>query len=124
VDFGGPGQIIEEDSAASGAWLTWTVESAAPRWLPKIDAVALDCLDPNAVVARCWLQRSPRYLGRLASGVHSLRCDRELVAVFVARVREQVARGEIGVPVEIRSTAEGTGEDYRFLPPEHPVRAS
>jgi hypothetical protein len=123
-DFGGPGQIIEADSAEGRAWLTWTVESAAPRWLPKIDAIALDYLDPNAFPARCWLERAPRYLGRLANGVHSLRCDREFLAVFVARVREQVARREIGVQVEIHASVEGTSETYRFLPPESAVSAS
>lgn len=122
--FGGPGRIVEADTAEGRACLTWTVASAAPRWLPKLDAIALDSLDARAVAARRWLERAPRYLGRLAQGVHSLRCDREVVAAFVARVREQVARGGIGVSVEIHAILDGTGEDYRFLPPEHPERAS
>jgi hypothetical protein len=120
----GSGRLIEADSVEGPDWLMWRVESAAPRWLPKINAIALDCLDASALAARRWLQRGPRYLGHLANGVHSLRCDREFVAVFVARVREQVARGEVAVPVEIHSMVDGASGKYRFLPPQEPVRAS
>ncbi len=121
---GCPGQLVEGDSLESPACLMWTVASAPARWLPKLDAIALDCLDSNNLTARRWLRLAPRYLGRLANELRLLRCDREFVAAFIARVREQVARGAIGVPVEIYSSYRGTREDHHFVPPESPVRAN
>ena len=117
-------QPIAAVSIEAPGWLTWTVASGAARWLPKLDAIALDFLDSNALAARRWLHRAPRYLGRLANGLHLLRCDRECVVAFMAKVREQVARGAIGVPVEIHSSYRGTDEEHHFSPPETPMRAS
>ncbi len=124
VHSAGSRPLIEADSMEASAWLTWTVASAPARWLPKLDAVALDCLDSNNLTARRWLRLAPRYLGRLANELRLLRCDRECVAAFTAKVRDQVMRGEIVVLVNIYSNYLGTGEEYHFSPPETPVRAS
>jgi urocanate hydratase len=88
--------------------LDWSVADAPAQWLPKLDALALDCLcsDPSpAVVApgRRWLRLAPRYLGRRSLGARLLRCDESTAARFRNQVQEQVDRGEIPVAVEIQS---------------------
>jgi hypothetical protein len=100
----------------------WSVAAAPARWLPKLDALALDCLSrdssPAAGAARRWLRLAPRYLGRMAQGVRLLRCEQQAATEFQARVREAVERGEIGVPVEMRVSCRGNAELSQFSPPE------
>jgi hypothetical protein len=55
--------------------LAWRVVSAPATWLPKLDTLALDCLDYEAGIARRWLRLAPRYLGRLAQETRLLRCN-------------------------------------------------
>jgi hypothetical protein len=100
--------------------LTWHVAAAPAIWLPKLDAIALDCLSPDsspaAWAAWRWLRLAPRYLGRLAQGMRLLRCSESFAANFLERVREQVERAEIGVPVEIRLSGRGESVLHRFTP--------
>jgi hypothetical protein len=99
--------------------LTWRVAAAPALWLPKLDAIALDCLrlesSPAASAGRRWLRLAPRYLGRLAQGVRLLRCNREFAADFIEEVRDRVERGEIGVPVEIQVSDRGVWDRHSFL---------
>lgn len=83
--------------------LVWSVASAPAVWLPKVDALAAACLAPEAELARRWLRLAPRYLGRLAHGVRLLRCAATTAECLQQRLRESVARGEIGVAVELQS---------------------
>ncbi|MDR3773173.1 MAG: hypothetical protein P4L26_07495 [Terracidiphilus sp.] len=101
----------------------WRVASAPALWLPKLDAIALDCLmedaDANAPAARRWLRLAPRYLGRLAQGLRLLGCAPAVAKQFKARVEAAVRRGEIAVEVEI---ALSPGEEvFRFHPPTSSV---
>jgi urocanate hydratase len=84
--------------------LQWHVAAEPARWLPKLDAIALDCLPRDDASARRWLRLAPRYLGRLAQGVRVLSCKPEAAKDFKQRVQLAVERGEIGVPVEIGLT--------------------
>jgi hypothetical protein len=92
---------------ANQVLLTWSVADAPARWLPKLDALAIDCLsfDSRSVAAsaRRWLRFAPRYLGRISQGLRLLRCDESTAAKFRNQVQEQVDRGEIPVAVEIQS---------------------
>jgi hypothetical protein len=110
--------VAPEDSQTL---LTWHVAAAPAQWLPKLDAIALDCLCPDSSPAawavRRWLRLAPRYLGRLAQGVRLLRCGESFAANFLERVREQVERAEIGVPVEIRLSGRGESVLHSFTPP-------
>jgi urocanate hydratase len=90
--------VAPEDSRTL---LAWHVASAPAQWLPKLDSIALGCLDPSDGAARRWLRLAPRYLGRLAQGVRVLYCEREASREFVARVQAGVRCGEIGVEVRI-----------------------
>lgn len=93
------------DVASGDGLLTWSVDSAPAQWLPKIDAIALECLDRNGGaegdVARRWLRLAPRYLGRMAQGMRVLRCDSRVADEIVANVERSVERGEIGVEVRL-----------------------
>jgi len=125
------------------ALLSWRVASSPVLWLPKLDAIALSCLDGNMGApepalslpkicpepveerldsetwdsARRWLRLAPRYLGRLARGVRLLRCDESTALDFLARVRGAVGRYDIGVSVEITLSRNGQPEHYSFAPP-------
>lgn len=104
------------DETDRSAWLAWKVAAEPAQWLPKLDAIALECLEPLARAERRWLRLAPRYLGRLAHGIRSLCADREFAASFIEQVRQRVTRGEIEVPVEIQSNCDGTWEEHRFVP--------
>jgi hypothetical protein len=86
--------------------LTWRVAVAPAQWLPKLDVIALDCVekfgDANIGAARRWLRLASRYIGRLGQGVRVLRCDANVANEFMARVKVAVDCGEIGVEAEAR----------------------
>lgn len=102
--------------------LMWSVDDAPALWLPRLDAVAGECLSlsqsPETPSACRWLRLAPRYLGRMAQGVRLLRCQTRTARQFLDRVREQVASGEIAVPVEVRLSGQGDTRLHRFSPPQ------
>ena len=110
----------EADPEKTPALVTWRVDSAPAQWLPKLNAIALDCLDADAWAARRWLRLAPRFLGRLAQGLRLLDCDRAFAARFVAHVRQSAARGEIPVAFEIQTHFRGRRDDCRFTPGQAP----
>jgi hypothetical protein len=100
--------------------LTWRVASSPAVWLPKLDAIARDCLSRDsslaAGVARRWLRLAPRYLGRLAQDARLLRCDDNVAAKFIEEVSKRVECGEIEVSVELEIGRAGKLERYSFTP--------
>jgi hypothetical protein len=100
------------------ALVIWKVDSAPALWLPKLDAIALDCLEPNDAVARRWLLGSGRYLGRLGHGGHLLWSNREFAARLSERTREQAQRGEIKTHGWIQVTYGKSFEEHGFMPGE------
>jgi hypothetical protein len=108
----------ELDPMGMEALVIWRVDAAPAPALPKLDAIALDCLEARAEFARRWIRLAPRYVGRLAHGVHLLISDREFAASFVERVREQERRGEIGFQGQIRVTYAGGSEENNFSLPD------
>jgi len=104
---------------ADRAVLQWTVASAQAQWLPKLDAIAMECLNENAWRERRWLRLAPRYLGRLAQRIRLMRCDDPSATRFVQQVQQLVARREIAVAVEMKvRDAAGQEEEWRMRPPE------
>jgi urocanate hydratase len=95
-------------------FVSWSVESSPARWLPRLDAIAMGCLAPEAVSARRWLRLAPRYLGRAAQAVRILPADGEFAARFAEQVRQCARSGEIGVEVQIKIGH--SGEEYHILP--------
>lgn len=109
---------VEFDSAeASAVLVAWRVAAAPALWLPGLDAIVLDCIEPDAYAARRWLRLAPRYLGRLAQGVRLLRCDETMATRLLELVRERVAHGEIAVPVEIQISSRGESQLHLLSPP-------
>lgn len=119
----GARRVVQERPETSAVCVVWRVAAMPAQWLPRLDSVALECLDPDAGAARRWLRLAPRYLGRLAQGVRLLRCDVALTARLLERVRERVACGEIAVPVEMQVSARGESHLHLFSPPAGAVSA-
>jgi Urocanase Rossmann-like domain len=105
-------------SSAKSVILTWTVDAAPAQWLPRLDAIALDCFDDDAWRRRRWLRLSPRYLGRLAQGLRMMRCAPALAEAFVEKARLAVKRGAIGTTVEIRLHYADDRVELRRLTPD------
>jgi Urocanase Rossmann-like domain len=106
----------DADLKETPALVTWSVASTPARWLPVLDAIALDCLDANAWQARRWLRLAPRFLGRLAHGLRLISVDRDFAARFIERVRAQVQSGGIAFGVEIRTHTGGVEYAQRLSP--------
>jgi hypothetical protein len=114
------------DLRGTPALVTWSVASDRARWLPWLDAIALDCLDgdlstgtwPGSRIARRWLSMSPRFLGRMAHGLRLLYCNSEFAGCFIEQVRHSVDRGEIPVAFEIQSHSRGLKESLRHAAEE------
>lgn len=93
--------------------VTWSAETAAPIWLPKLDTLALECLNPDGagpaeLAARRWMRLAPRYFGRLAQDRRIVSCDSAAAQQIFSRVQSAVEQGEIGVPIWI-SMSSGAG---------------
>ena len=106
----------QDDPISVPALVQWRVDSAPAQWLPKLDAIALDCLAPDNESARRWLRLAPRYLGRLAKAVRIVDADRQFAASFIERVRERFAAGEFQVPAQIQVSSSAGPEEYHFTP--------
>jgi len=100
----------------SRALLTWSVATAPAQWLPRLDRLVLDFLDADAWAERRWIRLAPRFLGRMARGMHTVRCDVSVAAEFVARIDQAFVRDEVSVPVEIRVMRRGVSDTHRFAP--------
>jgi Urocanase Rossmann-like domain len=117
ADFAGKAKRIGPLPVADGqAAITWSVAAAGTQWLPRLDALAAASLDSDAWVERRWLRLAPRFLGRMARGIHVLRCAPDAADAFVKRVELADLRCELGVPVEIEITRRGVSERHRFSP--------
>jgi hypothetical protein len=89
---------VEFAAAENGqTLLAWSVESSPAIWMPKLDAVAAECLRVEEQAAHRWLRLAPRYLGRLAQGVRLLRCADSSAATIMERFSEEAAREKIAV---------------------------
>jgi urocanase-like protein len=103
-----------DETAPAKALIVWTVDAAPARWLPKVDAIALDCLDANERIGRRWLRLGGRYLGRM--GAHMVWSTHAFSARLIERIREQAERGEINVRVQIEVQGNGTRETHLLGP--------
>lgn len=125
--FGATVQRIESACAPSReALVIWSVNSAPAQWLPKLDALAVECLQgtagPEAAAARRWLRLAPRYLGRLAANFRVLRVQPDSANEFVARVQCAVNQKQFGVDVgvDVCISVNGDREDFQLRPSQEP----
>jgi hypothetical protein len=113
--------------------LTWSVDRVPALWLPKLDAIALECLGSfhglhsranlDTWAASRWLRYAPRYLGPLAQGVRLLRCPTEVARGFLSRVQELVAARKLDVAVEITLSNGVEPEIHKITPPSNRRRS-
>jgi len=101
----------EADPMSARALVTWHVDRAPALWLPKIDALALASLAPDETIARSWLQRSGRYLGRRGQAEHLVWSNREFASRLFERVGAMVERGELAVSGCIEAAWRGASND-------------
>ena len=105
------------DSAGSSA-AVWRVDSSPAKWLPRLDAIALDCLGAADPWTRRWIRLSPRYLARVSLNQRALIADRDLVLKFLEKVHSAFDRGEVGTAATIRVISANGTEEYFFPPPQ------
>ncbi len=108
-------------STACAVSVSWRVATAPAQWLPRLDAIAADCLSGEAASARRWLRLAPRYLGRMAHGERLVSADANFARRFLERVRHQVAVAQIAVPVTVRGRDAARCEEHRFASAIEPV---
>ena len=108
----------ELDPMGMEALVIWRVDVSPALWLPKLDAIALNCLEADAGFARRWIHLGPRYLGRLAHGVHLLIRDRDFAAGFAERVGERVDCGELRFQGQVQVIYEGGIDEHNFALPK------
>ena len=106
---------LESDPMSVRTLVVWRVDRAPALWLPKMDAVALECLEPQEAIARRWLQRSSRYLGRIAQAEHLVWSNREFAARMMERVSAMAERNELKVPGRVEATWSGVCNDQLFF---------
>jgi hypothetical protein len=105
------------------ARLAWSVAEMRAQWMPKLDALAENCLDVEDYAARRWLRHAPRYVSRLARGVRVLRCSPSAAQAMIARTRNAVESGSIGAPVWMVSSSGQARVEHTFHPQAIPERA-
>ena len=103
-------------SADRAVRVSWHVGVLPAKWLPQLDALALECQAAEAGVARRWLRLAPRYLGRMARSERLLVGDSAFAACFVKRLRYKVEQAEIAIPVMIRLCDANGCEEHIFAP--------
>lgn len=105
--------IAERDRPLSDevALVSWSVSSAPARWMPKLDAFALDCAGSLPGAVRRWLRLAPRYLGRLAQSFHVVLADRAFAASFMEGV---MGLEEGRIPAQLQVSYRGGCEEFNL----------
>jgi hypothetical protein len=114
ADLRPPSHATSAESDMGEVLVAWSVSSAHARWLPRLDELALECLDREAIAARRWIQRAPGYLGGLAREFRLVPGSRLFGSRFVGRVRERSAAGDIGASGLIQVIFRGESEVFSF----------
>jgi Urocanase Rossmann-like domain len=96
---------------ADVALVSWSVSSSPARWMPKLDAFALQCAGELPQGTRRWLRLSPRYLGRLAQSIHIVLADRAFATRFM---EEMPAWEDAGIPLKLQISYRGGCEEFNL----------
>lgn len=102
---GGNSGAVSQDVAL----LSWSVSSAPARWMPKLDALALECAEALPEGTLRWLRMSPRYLGRMAQSFHVVLADRTFANRFMA---EATALEGGCLPLKLQVSYRGGSEEF------------
>ena len=99
----------KQSTSADISLVAWSVSSSPARWMPKLDAFALDCAGELLEHTRRWLRMSPRYLGRLAQSIHLVLADQ----AFATRFAEPALHLEAGkIPLKVQWSYLGGCEEF------------
>ncbi len=79
--------------------VAWSVAAAPAVWLPRMDALAAECLPADAAATRRWLRMAPRYTGRLAQGVRLLRCSEAAAQALLDRASTGGLRSSVELEI-------------------------
>jgi urocanate hydratase len=112
---------LDGDPVHAAATVAWAVESHPARWLPRFDAIALECLQPSDDWNRRWIHLSPRYLGRVGSSLRVVSADRQFAARFVERSRNALDHEDINTAAVIWVASEDGSEEYKLQPAQRPA---
>jgi hypothetical protein len=86
--------------AGSGEGVSWNVEQEPAQWLPVVDRLAEESLDPSeerTAARRRWIEGSPRYLGRTLYGQRYVRMSKAEAEAFSNAVRKSGVGGVVKV---------------------------
>jgi urocanate hydratase len=103
------------EPSADQAFLSWRVPRSAARWMAKIDALALDCLDSHPWEKR-WIRLSPRYLGRSAFAERSICCDAPTATQIAGRIASAVQQAEVDAEVSMSLNSLGETLTWNLSP--------
>lgn len=106
----------DTEPMSAPATIVWQVQQTPAKWLPGLDAIALDCINSADAWNRRWLRLLPRYLGRLAPDVRAVCADREFAASFVERLRAHYDRGNIEAQATVLVRSRHSADEYNFAP--------
>jgi hypothetical protein len=105
---------FENEPMQTPASVAWLVDTSPAKWLPRFDAIALECLDRADVWNRRWIRLSPRYLGRHAPNVRIVCADRQFAASFVERTGKTFDEGELEIEATILVSSSAGFEEHHF----------
>jgi hypothetical protein len=89
-------KAMGQDSAESRkVRIIWMLEAAQQSWLPKVDAIAEECLNTTDTWNRRWIRLAPRYLRKVALNTRLVDADREFADRFIQRARAAYQTGEL-----------------------------
>jgi urocanate hydratase len=97
------------------AFVTWQAAQAAARWMPRLDAIAMNCLSADWRAQR-WIRLSPLYCGRSAQARRVVYCALDAARQIISRFEAHVQAGEIGTEVSAGLAIGGETEAFRFMP--------
>jgi urocanate hydratase len=101
IRFGeGVRKIEISEAKKTGTFLMWQVPQSPARWMPKLDAIALDCLAAEPWTQR-WIRLSPRYLGRAGMAERAFTCEPKVALQILREFDSSVRKGRVTTEVVV-----------------------
>jgi hypothetical protein len=107
--------LLQQTAKSRSVRVFWMLESAPLAALPKIDAIAQECLDRADTWNARWIRLAPRYLRRVAPNTRVVDADREFADRFMQRARSAYQAREIPVMPSIQIFGSSPAEDPQAL---------
>jgi len=98
------------------AFIKWQVAQSPAQWMPKLDAIALDCLADEPWTQR-WIRVSSRYLGRAALAERAFHCEAQAAMRILREFDAAAQEGAIATEVAVNIMDEGESKVFRLRPP-------